>query len=237
MEANLENLRIDRENIERIINLDLVSSLAIDLYRALVFRDYRHIFSVLLTAVAIFILSLVIIIPFSSILLKRSGDLIDNTAGFSNLLTLVITIAIFLISATNFYLWKKSLKLKSLAILIDKLEKYDRLIEKLIVIDKIQFLHQGDRQEHYINNRNSIVEALQITKTSLIDALKIEKLIRNHQNLTSNRYELLTELESNLVALMSFEPDSQIGEYEDILNEVLQLGLGVHKEVRKLGNK
>jgi hypothetical protein len=237
MATNLENLRIDREDIDRIINLDFVSSLAIDLYRALVFRDYQHIFSVLLTAVAIFILSLVIIIPFSSIVMKRSGDLVDNTAGFSNLLILVIAIAIFLILTTNIYLWKRSIELKSLAILIDKIEKYDRLIEKLIVIDKIQSLHKSNKKENYTNNRNAIVEALQITRTSLLDALKIEKLIRNHQNLASNRYELLTELENNLVALMSFEPNTQIDEYENILNEVLQLGLGVHKEVRKLSRK
>jgi hypothetical protein len=237
MRADLENLRIDRQEIDRIIDLDLISNLAIDLYRAVVIRDYRHIFSVGLTAVAIFVLSFILIIPLSSIVLKRAGDLVDNTTGFTKLLFIVIGITLLLLFITNFYLWKKSIKLKSLAILIDKLDKYNQLIEKLIVIDKIQSLQKSDRQENYQNNCHSIVEALTITKESLINALRIEKLIRHHQNLTSNRYELLTELENNLVALMSFEPDVQINEYENILNEVLQLGLGIHKEMRKLSNK
>jgi hypothetical protein len=232
--SNLEGLKIDRSEIDNILDLDLVSLLSIDLYRALVFRDYRHIFSLGLTIVSLFILSLAIVFPISSMLLNKSGNLVNNRAGFINLLFSVIGFAVLLIIIATVYLWQKSLKLKSLAVLIDKLEIYNRLIEKLVEIDRIQALQTSKFTGNYTNNRNAIAEALHITKESLIKALSIEKLIRHHQTLTSNRYELLIELEHNLVALMSFEPESKIDEYENILNEVLQLGLGVHQEVRKL---
>ncbi len=232
--ANLESLRIDREEIDNLIDLDLVSILAIDLYRALVFRDYRNIFSLGLTIIAIFILSLVAIFFVSSILPNKSANLVNNTSGFINLLFVAIAVTILLISIGIFCLWKRSVKLRSLTVLLDKLDIYNRLIEKLIVIDNILSLQTSNFTKKYTNNRDSIVEALNITKQSLLKALSIEKLIRQHQNLTSNRYELLTELEHNLVALMSFEPETQIDEYENILNEVLQLGLGVHQEIRKL---
>ncbi|MGL5808157.1 MAG: hypothetical protein ACRC2R_20775 [Xenococcaceae cyanobacterium] len=234
MRSNLENLKISPEEIETILDLSWFDSLAIDLYRALVFRDYQNIFSLVLTNISIFILSLVLIVPINLIWLRSSVRLFNHSIGFTYLLSIAIFLVGILILIWNWFLWRKAKQYRTLAMSIAKVKKYNKLMQNLVALDEIRTVSNRDRDSNYIQNRQAIIEALQITKNSLLDALQIEKIIVNRQNFNSDRSELFAELENNLVALMSFESNLETNEYDRLINEVLEIGISVHRSLRKL---
>ncbi len=234
MRSNLENLEISPEEIETILDLSWFDSLAIDLYRALVFRDRQNIFSLVLTNISIFILSLILIVPINLIWLRSSVRLFNHSIGFTYLLLIALFIIGILILIWNWYLWRKAKQYKILALSIAKVKKYNKLMQNLVALDEIRTVSNRDRDSNYIQNRQAIIEALQITKNSLLDALQIEKIIVNRQNVNSDRSELFAELENHLVALMSFESNLETNEYDRLINEVLEIGISVHRSLRKL---
>jgi hypothetical protein len=234
MRSNLENLKISPEEIETILDLSWFDSLAIDLYRALVFRDYQNIFSLVITNISIFILSLILIVPINLIWLRNSVKLFNHSIGFTYLLSIAFFLVGIFILIWNWYLWRKAKQYKTLALSIAKVKKYNKLMDNLVALDLIRTVNNRNLNSDYTNNRQAIIEALQITKNSLLDALQIEKIIRNSQNFKSSRDELFTELENNLVVLMSFESNLETNEYDRLINEVLEIGISVHRSLRKL---
>jgi hypothetical protein len=234
MRSNLENLKISPKEIETILDLSWFDSLAIDLYRALVFRDYQNIFSLVITNISIFILSLILIVPINLIWLRNSVKLFNHSIGFTYLLSIAFFLVGIFILIWNWYLWRKAKQYKTLALSIAKVKKYNKLMDNLVALDLIRTVNNRNLNSDYTNNRQAIIEALQITKNSLLDALQIEKIIRNSQNFKSSRDELFTELENNLVVLMSFESNLETNEYDRLINEVLEIGISVHRSLRKL---
>lgn len=235
--SDLGNLQISKDELDDLLDFDIITSLGVDIYRAFVLRNNRYILSVLLTQLFSFFLSLIFIMPPVLIMLRNSGSLPNNATGFTKVFAIAIAISILCLLIWNLYLWRKTRQLKSLASLMEKLEKYNNLIESIKIIDTINTTRQFDEHQDYQNRQQEIIEALTITKDSLINALKVEKIIRKHQKLITNPYQLLTNLENNLVNLMSFENYNQTTQYGQLLTETLQLGLSVHKEIKKLQNQ
>ncbi|MGK7934384.1 MAG: hypothetical protein AB4206_01020 [Xenococcaceae cyanobacterium] len=62
----------------------------------------------------------------------------------------------------------------------------------------------------------------------------MEKIINLNQENISDRYQLFTNLEDDLVQFLSSSNDSHYSEYQQLLTEVIQIGLSVHQEVRKI---
>ncbi|MGD1920694.1 MAG: hypothetical protein ACFCAD_18515, partial [Pleurocapsa sp.] len=88
---------------------------------------------------------------------------------------------------------------------------------------------------------DEIIEVLELTKTSLLNRVEFESFIYNNPHVnqyssscyTVDRYQLLSSLEHNLADLALSEIDSN-SEYQEILNEAVNLGLSVHQEVKKI---
>ena len=98
-------------------------------------------------------------------------------------------------------------------------------------------------QDGVISESWSISElktALNLTKNSLLKSIELETFLDHHQiksNYASvsfkNRYQLLANLEHNLINLSLPETDSH-QEYQQLLNEAVNIGLSVHQEMRKI---
>lgn len=61
-----------------------------------------------------------------------------------------------------------------------------------------------------------------------------EKILRVSRTLLARRYDLIINIENNLMTLITLEVNNQANEYRQLLNEALQIGLIVHKEVQKI---
>lgn len=236
MQSDLGALQITAQEIEDFVDLSPSNTLALDAYRAFILKRPKQILSVLLTELFALGLLLTFVMPVSFIALRNSGKLPEDTAGIIRIFTGILGLSVLSILLGNVYLWKKCQKVKSLARLMDEVDKYNGVIKAITLVDELELVGNSTTQLNHLSNRQEVVEALKVTKESLISALRVERILRRHNNFMESRYELLANIENNLNTLMSFEVSNQASEYGRLLNESLQIGMSVHKEVRKLQN-
>ena len=234
MTSDLGELRITAAEIEDVTDLSPSNIFAIDAYRAFILRRPKAVISVVLTEIFALVLILILVMPVSFVVLRNSGKLPGDMMGITWSFTIILGFSVLGILIGNIYLWRQAKQLKSLAKLLDEVERYNGTIQALTLIDELESVGHSTTQLHRFNAREEVVEALKVIKESLISALRVERIIRKHGKFSEGRYELLANLENNLNTLMSFEMSDRASEYGRLLNESLQIGLSVHKEMRKL---
>lgn len=237
MSSDLGALPITAEAIDKLVDLRPGNILAIDIYRAFRLRQSKPFFSVVLTELFGLILLLIFVAPVTLILLRNLGKLPEDIPSISRLFTIILGLCLLGIAVWNVQLWKQAKQMKLLVRLLDEVDKYNGVIKALTLIDEIESIGNSMTQRDRPSSRQEVIEALKVTKESLIGALKVERIIRKHDGFNERRYQLLANLENNLNSLMSFDMSNQASEYGRLVNESLQIGMSVHKEMRKLQNR
>ncbi|GET37866.1 hypothetical protein [Microseira wollei] len=115
--------------------------------------------------------------------------------------------------------------------MLDEVNKYNELIEAVDIVERLEAVSQSELN---LIDRDTLITALEVTRESLIAALSTEKLLRENKGLIARRYQFFYYLENNFTNLMALDTNNKAGEYGRLLNESLQIGMSVHKEVRKL---
>lgn len=233
MKSDLEDLQITSEELEDLFYLNSSTALAVDVYRALFLKNREKFLLAILNEFLLIILTLTFVVPIGIIVLSHK----ESTKERDSISALLITsgISLVVILASNLYFWQKVKQVKELAQLIEQIDKYNAVIKDLKMLQRLELVGNSSLKKNDFDYQK-VIEALKITKDSLVAAVKIEEIMRKHKNLIAKRHELLTKLENNLVSLLSFEPDQQASEYEHILQEALQIGISVHNEVKKMQN-
>lgn len=233
MEIDLENLKLNQEKLDELMDLDIFTSILIDFHRAFSFKKQQQILSVIITEISLFILILVCIFPLTLIALKNANHLPINHDRTNYILLVLLIFSLTCLGLINFYIYQRAKVLKSLARLMEEIDKYNEVIHTIAIMT---CLGSASGVKH-IQNGEEVLQLLQTTKESLISAVNVEKVIRKHQGFLTNRQGLLTSLENNLTILMAFDPGSTAQEYQQLLNETLQIGLTVHREVGRLQSR
>ncbi|MDF0554244.1 hypothetical protein [Kamptonema sp. UHCC 0994] len=242
MQQDLEELRITEKELEELSSVTLSDVLMGNLYRTSVLRESligkkrrgrQQLASLIFNEVLIFGLTLIISVPITLLVTKNTAS-VPDTQAFFQFLQLTLVLSIFLSCAWNIYMWLKAKPLAALANLADEVEKYNEVIQAVDIIDKLTAV--GNLPVNLINRKDA-VKALNVTRDSLICALRSERILRENQEFIGRRYELFVNIENNLTALMAFDVNNQASEYGRLLNEALEIGMSVHKEVRKLQDK
>lgn len=234
MQADLEDLQVKEEELENLVDLNVLNALAVDLYQALICKNPQKAASVLLSNLILFGLLLIFAMPLSLLAIRRLGVLPEDVAGINRTLAMLLGICLFSMVIFNLYLWQQAKKLKVLAELLNDVEQYNKIIYAINLVDQLEFARSSTREINLLNNREEVIEILRVIKESLINALRVEAIVRKHQKFIDKRYEALANLENNLTDLMSFDISNQASEYSRLLNDALQVGMSVHKEVRAL---
>ncbi|MGQ4646613.1 hypothetical protein [Lyngbya aestuarii] len=237
MPSKLRDLPITAEELEALVDLNLITTLAIDGYRAFILKDIKYLLSALLTEFFIFGLSLIFVLPVSLVILRSSGNLPEDAASMTYLLATLIGISCLGTVIVNIYLWKQFNQIKPLVKLLEKLEQYNGVIKALSLIEKLGSANPSSNQFNHCDNFAELIKALGATKASILSALQVENLLRKHQGLLEKRYELFSSLEDNLTTLMTFDLNNQTSDYRQLMNEALEIGISVQKEVRNLRNQ
>jgi hypothetical protein len=242
MQQDLEELIISEQELEELSGITLSDVLMGNLYRISVLRDgligkkrrsRQKLASFIFNEALIFGLTLIISLPITLLVTKNTASAPDNQAFFQ-FLQLTLVMSMVLTIAWNIYMWWKAKPLAALANLAEEVEKYNEVIKALDIIDKLTAV--GNLPLNLMN-REEAIKALNVTKDSLICALRTERILRENQEFIGRRYELFVNIENNLTALMAFDVNNQASEYGRLLNEALEIGMSVHKEVRKLQDK
>lgn len=233
IQGDLDELRIPEKELEELSGIALSDGFSGDFYRPAALRDGKKLFALLLHELLIFCVTLVVSLPVALLVNKHQVGSFSDAEIFVRVLQITLGLSLAITVAWNVYKWVKAKPLETLAGLLDEVEKYHEVIQALDIIDRLTAA--GNLQANLIN-RGDAIEALKITRESLVCALKTERILRENQKFLGRRYELFANIESNLAALMAVDTSDRATEYGRLLNEALEIGMSVHKEVRKLQN-
>jgi hypothetical protein len=131
-------------------------------------------------------------------------------------------------------LWKKRLKIiknnmtHSLQILLSDVDRYNAVIKAIDINDQIE---EAGNPEVSIQKREKVIEALKLTRSDLVRALKTERILRENKNFILKNTELFV---NNLATLTAMQVTEQATEHGRLLNEALQIALDVQYEMKKL---
>ncbi|MDJ1177101.1 hypothetical protein [Roseofilum capinflatum] len=130
----------------------------------------------------------------------------------------------------NLYVYFNSKPLIYLLNLLNELDLYDQIVTVFYRMDR---LITDGYIEQDSENRYQMVQALKITKDSFIHALKAERLVREYHQIKLPD-DLFNQLDRNLSDLIDFDVQGQDSNYGRLINETLEIGISVHRELRKL---
>ncbi|MCL6751655.1 hypothetical protein KBT16_12015 [Nostoc sp. CCCryo 231-06] len=139
-----------------------------------------------------------------------------------------------LTQAILYLIWKSRSKIvkhsmtNSLQILLTDVERYNTVIRAIDINDQIE---EAGNPEVLIKERESVIEALKLTKSDLVRALKTEKILRENKSFILSNTELFV---NNLATLTAMQVNEQATEHGRLLNEALQIALDVQHEMKRL---
>lgn len=233
IQADLDELLIRETELEELTGIPVDDGFSGIFYRYGAFRDSKKLFSMLLNELLIFCVTLVVSLPIALLATQHKVGSFSDAQIFVWVLQLTLGLSVAIAVAWNLYRWVKARPLAILAGLLDEVDKYHEVIKALDIIDRL--IAVGNLQANLMN-REDAIEALNVTRESLVCGLKTERILRENHEFIGRRYELFANIESNLATLLAMDVSDQATEYGRLLNEALEIGLSVHKEVRKLQN-
>jgi len=141
---------------------------------------------------------------------------------------LVIIIILIIDDISKIWLSSRN---KHLVNLFDDVDRYNAIIKAIEVNDRIE---EAGNSKVSINNRLEVIEALKLIRDDLVRALKTERILRENQKFVATNSEMFT---TNFRALTALQIGDRASEQGRLLNEALQLAVGVQEEMRKLQEK
>ncbi|ERT06862.1 hypothetical protein M595_3186 [Lyngbya aestuarii BL J] len=237
MNSDLNSLKFSEDELDNLMGFS-PESLTVSLCRNEVIRqtilgkiwgDYKKLFSLISTELISLFLSLVLAGPLMLLLLDRT--ITPDVQATLPFLLKAIALSIVITLGVNLGVGFKLKPLRNVLYLMEEVKKYNDTVKAVEILDQFS---KTESLEDKLVNRAEVIQALQITRNSLVSAFQTERIIREHQDFIDRRYELFAHLENNLTTLMTFNVNNQANEYGQLLNEALQIGMSVHREIEKL---
>ncbi|WP_036485612.1 hypothetical protein [Myxosarcina sp. GI1] len=233
---NWDELQIEQSELDNLLKFNILSTWALDFARVTMLHQKKARISLLFTQASILFLILLLFFPINLIIFRNLGWLSNNISGLILLLLSTIVCSLSIALLFNYYLWRLAKQLKVFAILLDKVERYNHLIDSLKLLSEIESVKYNDERDALAANLQSRAElttALNLTKNSLIKSIELEKVISRDRQFGNDPYQMLANLENNLINLLSFPQTNSSNEYQQLLTEAVEIGLSVHQEIRK----
>jgi hypothetical protein len=231
MTKDLAELIINYSELDQIVGLEISDTFMGRVYRPSVWRSPRKALSFLMTE--LFVLGLIIIfcLPVSLIAARNFNGLTADASSTRQFLAITLAISLAIALLWNFYMWLKSQTMKTLAKLLDEVDRHNEIIQAVQIIDELGAVKNSGVT---LSDRQQAIEALNATRETLLCALITEKIIRKHQRFIARRQELFATIETNLATLQNLQANNQANEYADLLNAAFQVGAIVKQEIERL---
>jgi hypothetical protein len=231
MELNLADLRITSSQLEKLTGLDISDVFMGGAFRPSLFRSSHRLISFLFTEIFTLALILIFCLPIGLVVGRGLGILTGDSNNTVAFLIVMGSISLLLFAGWNLYLWQQGQQLKTLAHLLDQVDKHNDMIQAVQVLDELGIVPNSTVN---LLDREEVLKALTATRESLMNALMTEKILRKHQHFIARRQELFTTIETNLATLQTLQIDAQANEYSQLLNEAMQIGLSIRQEMSYL---
>jgi len=235
MADELKKLAFTETELESLSGSAISNLWMVNLYRLNRHKQFsKNLLSLFVTELIGFSLTLILVIPLFLIITQKGMVSGNDGANFFQVLLIPVLISLAITMGGNIYILVLSKPLVTLANLGDKVDKYNEVIAAVELIDRL--MDAGNLPVNLIN-REAVMEALVVTRESLVCALKTERIMRENEALIGRNSQLFTNLDNNLTALMALDVSNRASEYGRLLNEALEIGMSVQKEVRRLQDK
>jgi hypothetical protein len=135
-----------------------------------------------------------------------------------------------------YFIWKQKNKIlhqnvtSSLRILLNDVERYNSVIKAIDINDQIEDV--GNLGVG-IQERETVLAGLKLTRDDLVRAIKTERILRENKSFIITNADLFT---NNLATLASMQVNEEATEHGRLLNEALQISLDVQHEMKRLQN-
>jgi hypothetical protein len=231
MQDDIRNLQITLQDLERVTGKEISSLFIGGIYRSSIFKNPKLLASFLLSeAITLFLIS-IFSLPLSILLFQAFGKPVDNRQDQIGFAIFVFSLALLLFAAWNLLAWIRAKKMACLSHLLDEVDKYNQVI---VAVELCDLLKSVGSQSANLHHREDILQALELTRDSLICGLTTEKILREHRNFLSSHRQLFDNIEQNLIALESLEVQNQADQYSSLLSDALVIGMNVQKEMLNL---
>ena len=183
--VNWDKVTISQSELDNLLPATLFYNWAIDLCRVLILRKKKYWQLLLRTEAAILFLEIILLLPLTLIIFRNIGIVSNNSYGLIMIIFSSIAIALFLLLLVNYWLWHKAKRLKTIAIILEKVKDFNHLIETFQTLTYLSSFDNLENQdlpsiqvsgENLLNNSAKssldIEDILLTTRTSLVQSLK-----------------------------------------------------------------
>ncbi|MEM1291773.1 MAG: hypothetical protein AAGH67_09890 [Cyanobacteria bacterium P01_H01_bin.162] len=226
MKSDLEDLIISQAQLEQLTELEVSKIFIGGVVRPSALRSPGQLCSFLVAEFSLLAVVFIVCLGLGLVIVR-------SWASFSNLfglIAVVVGVTIAVAIAWNGYQWQRYKALKTLSHLLDEVDRHNDIVQTIRVMDELR-LAQSPAAASSMLNRAEIIAALQATRDSLISALMTERILRCHQTVLQQGRDLMGSIETNLAALQALHVSNQATEYQQFLQEALEIGLAVQQEM------
>lgn len=239
MNSDLEDLKISDRELERISGFDvsdiLVGGIFGGFYRPSVFRSTSRSLQFLFTEVLVFALLFIFTLPIGLAVTRNSVNSFDQLPVILLFFQATLGSAIVLLTAWNLYMWRRVRQMKPLLRLLDEVDQFNQILGAIEVIDRLNAAKNSQQSAFVsatLSDRQQVLSALNLTRDTLVAGLSTEKILRENRGLLSRSSDLVANIESNLAAIEALSVSDRANDYQQLLQEALQIGISVQREVQ-----
>ena len=228
----LQTLTVTPDDIEAqtglTTNAFFIGSALGGVYRLSVCRQPRHWLRICATELIMLAFMGMLSIPIGLALLRDHAP-----AQSTRFVWIGATTTTLMFSSWHVYLWQRSRSLQGLMGLLDDIDQYNQLIETVILLNQLSTVNEGSMSHR---DQSAVWDALSTSRTSLMTGLKLESLMRRHHRFLHRSQTLWLDLDRSLLTLQTLELQDQAQEYQDIVNEALQISIRVQTTMQQLSS-
>ena len=223
--SHLDNLRISQRELDKLTGLDISDVTMGWAYRQTAFLPQRQLAWVSEQLLSVGV-ALVFCVPVTLLLSRAISG--DNVNAVWRWMPVGGVGAIALTTAWTTYRWQEGKRLIVLSHLLDEIDRFNEMVAAVEILEEL-----GSTQNSRLNleNRQEVIEALHLTRESLVCGLMTESVMRKHQRFMARRQEMFSSIERNLATLQLLQVSDEASDYGRLLNEAIQIGTSVHREL------
>lgn len=217
MQADLEGLEISKGELKHLSGVDTE-----DISRPVSLQNAKTQFSYLFQEFLIGLALTPIVVGFLYVFII--GPIIGGSLTVAIASLILTPIAIVLLR----WFWLQRHSPHTLISLLDEVDRYHAVLKTIDINDRLE---AAGSLETTISDRYTVIEALKLTRSDLIRAIKTERILRDNKDFIATNPELFA---NNLTALRALQVSDRGSEYGQFLNQALQIGIDIQAEMRKL---
>jgi hypothetical protein len=230
MRPDLATLMIPEAELEHLTGVEVgelfIGGVFGGVYRSSVFRSPERCLRFCLTEIVGALVLSVAAIPVALLLTRNAAG--QDPAAISHVLALWLGTTGLAVLAWNLYMRRLAPRFRTLMPLLDAVDRHHAIVQAVHLLDQL-----GHSTALANRDRQAALDCLQITRTSLISGLQTERILREHRGFLARQPEVISLIETNLATLRTLEVNHQATEYSHVLQDALQIGLIVHREMHQ----